>query len=71
MEKEIRNEFDNLLRRSFEKLEEIAQIEKELWLRIDKTEQECKSMLAEVERKTKEQVHVLPFLCDLSLFGLY
>ena len=68
VEKEIRSEFDSLLRRSFDRLEELAQIEMELWLRIDKTKQDGKNMFAEVERKTKEQV--LPFPCDMLLFGL-
>ena len=68
VEKEIRSEFDSLLRRSFDRLEEIAQIEKELWLRIDKTEQDCKNMLAEVERKTKEQVLRFPY--GIFLFRL-
>ena len=56
VEKEIRSEFDNLLRESHEKLEEIAKIEKRLWLRLDNTQQECAKMIADVENKTEEQV---------------
>ena len=56
VEKEIRSEFDNLLRRSSEKLEEIALKEKNLWLRLDETQQDCNRMIAEVDKKAEEQV---------------
>ena len=64
VEKEIRSEFDNLLRRSSEKLEKIALKEKNLWLRLDETQQDCDRMIAEVEKKAEEQVFSI-FCADM------